>query len=550
MVALWSKLLAGAVVGTVAQVDPTSVAASQPGSGVAPAAPVANGGAAPATFNPAALLAPPSTPGGAADVTKALDDVTEGKTLTEAEEKAAIAEIPVTFGELMEGFVEGYFEHVVLEPGEKNCIVKQLNTMTRDGVSLVSELAQIIEQLVMKQTPDYVMMMGGIGQIVELGTSSAGFMKQCVRADVVAVMDQTLKHLENPEYVKSRFLANGLEMTKAISDTIPAASRDADFVRVGKDMGRLMREILLSKNTGASRMVMPAGCDVVTKGQQWCIAQVGPEVIKGVLEGMFVENTRVQITSKADPTININIDLHQCIAKQAPMIEVAMESMYVAIAQFSTQINKMKLAAKGIKTGMGHDKVDARYNNDRIVSNQFAGAGPDAQWMGQLSGLMTNIPVAMERCGLTAVQRGMMRKIAQDPNFALNMQTSFTIPGPSDKIKASSEAANRLKAATSYWQLGRYDMFGKMAGGLTRDLALSLFPTHPQALPQGLYTQWEEAHDAANPSSASLALCIGGLCTLMLAGLALARVRSLKAPAAPEALLEGDEAPQDVESLE
>jgi len=244
-------------------------------------------------------------------------------------------------------------------------------------------------------------------------------------------------------------------------------------------------------------------------------SQVGPTVVQGVIEGMFVQGATVAITSVADPTINIFIDLHDCIAEEAPYMTTVMNTLYLAISQLSVQIERMQLAQKGIAAGMG----------DQTGAAPMAGGMAGGFDLNSLSPLMTNIPTMLDRCGITVAQRGMMKKAFKDMH---DLKAAFTIPGPSDKSKATNEAAKRVEDATKYWQMGDYVHFGQMTGGLMRDLLLAAFPS-PAPPPARLYNaDWANAHLSENNHAGSFALTIGGLAAVMLLGLAVAAVFRIK----------------------
>merc|ERR1719183_900125 len=154
-------------------------------------------------------------------------------------------------------------------------------------------------------------------------------------------MNKTIDHLRNPAYVKGRMLANGIDIAKVLADAIPAWE-DNRLLDVGHDFGTLLRKILLSRNTGPVRMVLPEGMQA---------NEVGEQVVDGVIAGLFVVGTTVTITDSADPSVHIFVDLHRCIAKEAPYFTTALNALYLSIPRMSTNIEQWQLQQKGITTG-------------------------------------------------------------------------------------------------------------------------------------------------------------------------------------------------------
>lgn len=512
---------------------------------------------APTSFNPLAMAPAPATQN--TGITDVINSAMNGdENGVKAATNAAIAEVPTASGRFVDGFIEGWFEKVVLETGEKTCIRENMHKMTTDGVGVLSTLAQTIIEVVDKATPNMFALVAGSGQVVELATTTQALIKQCVKQDALGVMTVTFNHLKNPAYVRGRLLANGLEITQTLADSVGKAERE-EWTRVGQDFGIVLRKSLLSDDASPVQLVLPPG---MTQ------PQVAPTITEGVIQGMFVQGSAVKIRSSADPSINIFIDLNRCIAKEAKYVSLAMQTVYAGVIQLSTAIDKMKLASKGIQTGAGAPGQPA------------AGAGAmNAQSMAGMSGLMSNIPVLMQRCGITPEQRGDMKRAFKNMN---DLKAAFTIPGPADHATAATQATSRMEIATKYWQSGQYKNFGIMTGGMIRDLALTMFPTHaatsapasaPSAVsqlegqsptaglgagvgvasPTTLYyfgDNWEDAVPAKKPAAGSLALFVGGFSAVALLGMAILRVKPTSHSEHQPTLLQAEPEASDLEGLE
>jgi len=591
--ALALLVLLTVVVGVASQynqgavLDPSSTVASAAGSGYsdapalqAPQNSFANqdqvpaaGGSAPAaagavtSFNP--LATAPAAAASQTGITDVVNAAMNGDASgVQAAEQAAIAEVPQASGQFVDGFIEGWFEKVVLETGEKTCIRQNVHKMTTDGVGVISTLAQTIMQVVAKATPNMLLIMGGAGQVVELVTTTQALVKQCVKQDALAIMTKTFNHLKNPDYVRGRLMANGLEITQTLADSVGKAETES-WTAVGTDFGTVLRKSLLSDDSQPVQMVLRPG---MTQ------PEVAPAIMEGIIEGMFVKGTAVQIKSTSDESINIFIDLHRCIAKEAKYVSMAMSSVYLAVSQLSTQIDQMKLASQGIQTGTV---------NGQPTTPVAANAGTNQEWMQGMSGMMSNIPVLMNRCGITVAQRADMKKAFEEID---SLKAAFTIPGPSDKAAAATQASSRMEQATKYWQAGYYNNFGIMTGGMLRDLLLTMFPSKvagpngehlhsltgsnfnpgmaagsqtgglgasvaspSQFAPSQLYyfgDSWERpAHDAKKPAG-SLALYVGGFCAVTLLGMATLRVKSPSRSEHQPSLLQAEPQASDLEGLE
>jgi len=294
---------------------------------------------------------------------------------------------------------------------------------------------------------------------------------------------------------------------------------------------------LLSKNTGYVAMPMP---------HNMSIGEVGPAVVNGVIAGLFVEGTSMTIKSTTDPSINIFVDLHRCIAKEAKYMSAAMNALYLGIAQLTAQIESMQLRAKGVQAGIvGKPAIGGLQG----PGGMDGGLG-DMTWMNSLSGLLVNLPDLMDRCGFDTSQRLMMSKSLKSMS---SMQMAFVIPGPHDRVQAGGLAAEKFTEATKEWEQGKYLEFGFLLGGLMRDLLLTVYPQqyhvdHGQLSEYVKHTDLQHrVGDVAHNTAGALAIYVGGFAAFMVLGLSVVRAVSTRGSSTP--LLQADTA-MDIEGLE
>lgn len=493
-----------------------------------------------ATFNPmTAVAAPPvasPTGGGISGVTNAAinGDKAKMKLLT----AGAIDEIPTASGQFVQGFIAAYFQRVTLEPGEKACIERNIHSMVSDSAAVLTTVGIVIADLVEQKNPPAWKIVSAGMQVIKIVQSVQDLVRGCVQADAIAVMNSTLHHLQNPIYVKGRLLANGIDIAKCVAAAIPAYEAE-NFQGVGRQFGTLMRKILLSRNSGTVEMVLPEG---LPKNE------VGETIVNGIIEGLFVEGASVDMVSKKDATVAVHVDLHKCIAEEAPYFSAAMNALYLAIAQITTNLEQWQLQKKGIKTGYvvqsnqnyGTPEPGTNYgvNGHVLRPSLIGGLAPNMDWMNRLSKVMSNIPTLMDRCGMTPEQSAMMSKALKTMN---DMSLTFNIPGPKDRVQAGNKAAVKIAEATDQWQDGHYHSFGFLLGGLMRDLLLTMFPQqyHMDHGELRAYVESVQSKDIADNSRVgSFALIVGGFSGVMFLGLSIFRMVRHRGAAAKDPLIE------------
>lgn len=447
---------------------------------------------------------------------------TQGGQVDAMTANAAVAEVPAATKKFVVGFIQAYLARVTLQPAEKACIENNIGMVTQDGTALVTFAGQTIAELVAHEMPNPMAAMGAIPHVIHIITEVQKLAKGCFRHDFIAVLKQSFRHLENAKYIEGRLEANGIDIARVISQAIPNYE-NGEFGEVGGDFGTLVRKILLSQNTGAVEMVLPEGMEQ---------SEVGSLILEGVMEGMFVNGTKVEIRNSVDPSVDINIDLHQCVADEVPYISTALNALYLAIAQITTNIEQWQLSKKGIETGViSNDAQTATAAPGNAMSDSSANgvvmnpmpvgglSGMQLDWMDKLSGVMLNFPLLLQRCGFTPAQQQMMATALKLMN---STELTFEIPGPANQAQAGTAAALKFNEATEQWKVGNYKNFGFLLGGLMRDLLLTVFPQKYNVDEHGRLRDYLESKKVEHGNS-PFALMVGGFSATMVAGLAMMR---------------------------
>jgi hypothetical protein len=428
---------------------------------------------------------------------------------------AAVAEVPLATGMFVEGFIQAYFEKVTLGPGEKQCIETNSEHAVQGTVGLIETFTQLIGQLVAHETPNALLGMSGIAQVLTVTGSVSTLVRECLHEDALVVWNQTLEHLKDPNYVQGRFLANGLDMAKVVADAIPAYT-NGNMKQVGSDFGTLMRKILLSQNTGTTGMVLPEGVDQ---------NEVGTDVATGIIQGLFPVGSKVTVTNKADTSKTFTVDLHECVAKEAPYFSAAFNALYLAITQVTTNIEQWQLRTKGVTAHAVGTVTAGQHaaNGLAVSSNRFTGALPmaDMDWMNKLNGVMINLPTLMDRCGFDESERQLMSEALKDIN---SVSMSFTVPGPPDRATAADEAAVKFENATQAWEAGHYSNFGFYLGDLMRDLLLTIYPQTRLYADHGHLRLGARIGDFVHNPVGALTVFVGGFAAIILLALVVVRV--------------------------
>jgi hypothetical protein len=409
-------------------------------------------------------------------------------------------------GAFLDGFLSAYLTNVILNPGEKTCLRQDISSIAQHGVAVIKMLMKMIGGFVGgaggQQTGVEVLNgMSAVGEVMSIVSKVQVIGAGCVKSDTMAVLNVTIAHLKNVTYVESRLASNAMEILQKVADAAPNV-RAKNYYKMGQDMGGVLRKVLLSSDSTAMQLHMPMG---MTKDQ------IGPVIMDGIIQGFFETGSTLTITSSFSSEVHVFVDLHRCIAKEAKYFSNAMNAMYLFVAEISTDIEQMKLKSEGIQTNQPTNKL---------------------AWLGQLSGLLANVPTLMTRCGLTEEQMeqlGIALKHFEEMNIAVG------IPGPTgDQVTAGVEASAKIEQASEYFQDGNYLYFGEELGHALRDLLLAVDPqlanggtVVPTAAPGRLYSQLTGRQGVLGKASGlplTAAFFVGAFVASSFAALALFRV--------------------------
>jgi hypothetical protein len=405
--------------------------------------------------------------------------------------------------QFIDGFISAYLERVDLDPGEKACLRDDMKKMGQHGVQAAKEMVKMISQFMHQGQPgadagsEVLTGMSAIGEVMSIVSRVQMLGQGCVQDDTMNVLKASLNHLKNVTYVQTRLQANGIDIMRVVADAAPQI-RAKNFYNVGKDFGTMLRKILLSSNNVSPKMVLPNG---MTKDD------VGPLIMNGIIQGFFVMGTTLTITMANNPNVMVYVDMHECIAKEAKYFSSAMNALYLFVAEISTDIEEWKLQSEGIQVSQGN-------------TNKMA-------WLGQLSGLMANVPTLMQRCGMTSEQ---MEDLATALQHMDQMNIALNIPGPvGDQAAAGVEASAKVAQATEYWEVGNYLFFGEMLGESLRDMLLAVDP-QLWTVENGLL---KRRRQKPRGIAASLPLLVGAIAAVSFTGLSLLRVVQWNRRASP-----------------
>merc|ERR1712070_1148660 len=324
-------------------------------------------------------------------------------------------------------------------------------------------------------------------KITSLVTSSMHLIKNCVHGDALVFLNMTAHHLINGTYLERRFIVNGVDIAHSLSDTIVAYEAH-DFHRLGADVGTALRKILLSNALNGTSL--PEGMPE---------KEIIQEATGGFMKGFFTQGSTLKITDKADPDVDIAIDLHQCIAGNSAFFKELWLAAWNLVAQLSMNAQQ-------------HD-----FSN--FFTSELRGGQP--KWEGELMVAMMQFPTALANCGVEMDMQTMLTEAIQTLG---NVSIRVNLPRGDFEASETDEMARAVEAWTNW----NFEGFGYELGKLLRELVMLAFPQKYAIDPAGrlwLRSKLQTVEVQTRPSSASSLLIIGGAAVSMLVAFAAVRAR-------------------------
>lgn len=226
------------------------------------------------------------------------------------------------------------------------------------------------------------------------------------------------------------------------------------------------------------------------------------------MKGFFARGSGIEITDKANPNVDIVIDLHQCIAGNSAFFREIWLSAWNLFAQLS--VNKHQ-------HGLG------------IMRPQENGAQP--KWEGELMVALMQFPTALANCGVAQDVQTMFMEAVKSLD-QVNVQIRF----PHDKFAAQSAADDMAKAVES-WTQWNFKGFGYELGKLLRELVMLALPQKYSVDDSGRLRRFSQTK-TVEPEKATISyatVMVGGASMFTIAAFAVLRARRVMSPALTQA---------------
>jgi len=365
---------------------------------------------------------------------------------------------------IVSGLIEQFMHKIQLEPGEKSCLDHNLATLAADVVGTAKDIVDGVKAIMHGKQPGSGVKLraksqgtlvsaglDGAMKLTSLVTMSTGLLKNCVKGDALDLLKKTGRHFINIQWLSHRFLVSGVDIAHHLSAAINAYEAH-DWKGFGSHIGIAIRKVLLSKSESGSRL--PEGVP------QEAIIQ---ETTQGLMSGFFVRGAGVEITDQAAPDVDIQLDLHRCIAGNHEFFKEAWLAMWNLIAQLS-----VKVAKTGIHNVNDFANMFKMQNTD----------GSQPKWMGEIMIAMMQVPMALNRCNIGADTQAMFMEAIKSIK---DVKVHFLFP--KHKI-TGDEATKRMAKAVESWTNWDFKEFGKQIGKLLREFVLLMYPVGNQQYPQ------------------------------------------------------------------
>jgi len=387
---------------------------------------------------------------------------------------------------VVSGLINAFMHHIAMAPAEKKCLENNVGQFTGDVMGTVADVVTAVKALIEGKGTISKDKSGGVVsagldsamKITSLVATSTQLFKNCVHGDALLLLNTTAKHLINGTYLEHNFVVNGVDIGHALADSVIAFEYH-HFHQFGHDLGLTLRKILLSNATNGS-----AGLPEGVPEQE-----IIQKCTSGLMKGFFVEGSAVKITDTQAPDVDIEIDLHQCIAGNQAFFKEIWLAMWDLIAKLSTN---------GFSQGLA----------------SMTNGTSQPKWAGELMIAMMQFPMALNKCGLAADTQNMLMDAIQSLN-AVKVQFRF----PDDRFRAD-DATTKMAQAVEAWTNFQFQEFGYELGKLLRELVLLAFPEKYSVDSAGKLRRYSQTHDLnANQASfmSTTGIIGGGAVTLLLA---------------------------------
>lgn len=356
--------------------------------------------------------------------------------------------------DVVSGLIEAFMHKVRLLPGEKKCFQKNAGQIAGDIVATGLDIVIVTKALMKtnsssaagnKSTIPGKIVSAGLDSAMKLAhlvTLSSALLQDCVHGDSLNMLTLTGKHLMSAQYLGHRFLVNGVDIARGLADSI-VAFEAKDYHRFGSDIGTALRKILLS-NASNGTAGLPEGVPE---------QEIIQKVTEGIMGGFFATGSGIVITDKADPRVNIVLNLHQCITGNSLFFKEIWLGVWDLFAQ---------LAVNGQQHGLALPPTGG--------SMTIQGQPEQPKWTGELMMALLQFPMALQTCGMDVEKQTMFARAVQTLGD-VNVKVVF----PKDPIQADV-ATNRMAKAVRAWTDWKFRTFGKEVGKLLREVATLTFP--------------------------------------------------------------------------
>lgn len=356
--------------------------------------------------------------------------------------------------EIVSGVVGAFMHKFQLSDGEKGCLEKNLAHLTGDIVGTSEDIVKAVKAIAAgraqpgsaqfnqadKAKSQGAMVSAGLDggmKITSLITETTSLLKNCVKGDALKMLEETGQHFIDMKYISHRMLVSGVDIAHRLSDAIIAYEHQ-QWHRFGEDIGIAARKVLLSNSTRGSHL--PEGVPEETIIQ---------ETTSGLMEGFFARGTGVEITDRAAPDVDIQLDLHRCIAGNHEFFKEVWLAMWNLIAEMAVSANN------------GHE-----------FQNPFDQASGQSQpkWMGEIMVAMMQVPMALSRCNIDQESQQMMMQAIKSIQY---LKVHFLFP---HHQVTGDEATKRMAKAIEAWTNWNFQGFGREIGKLLQEFVVMMYP--------------------------------------------------------------------------